>query len=75
MHETGHVLGINRGNTPGCDNRDTYTPSQEGWWIYAPYRSCMNYRYVFEIVGYSDGSRGENDFDDWNRIDLTRFQG
>jgi hypothetical protein len=75
MHETGHVLGINRGNTPGCDNRDTYTPSQTGWWTYAPYRSCMNYRYLFEILDYSDGSRGKNDFDDWNRIDLTRFQG
>ena len=75
MHETGHILGINRWNTPGCDIRDTYTPSQQGWWTYAPYRSCMNYRYIFEIVGYSDGSRGENDFDDWNRIDLTKFQG
>jgi hypothetical protein len=75
MHETGHILGINRGNTPGCDNRDTYTPRQSGWWTYAPYRSAMNYRYVFEIVGYSDGSRGKNDFDDWNRIDLTKFQG
>jgi hypothetical protein len=75
MHETGHILGIHHGNTPGCDNRNTYTPLQLGWWTYAPYRSCMNYRYVLEIVGYSDGSHGKNDWDDWQRIDLARFQG
>ena len=74
MHETGHVLGIYNGNTPGCDNRDTYIPTQFGWWKWANYKSCMNYRYVSEIVDYSDGSHGKNDFDDWARIDLTRFQ-
>jgi hypothetical protein len=75
MHETGHVLGIHNGNTKGCDNRNSYTPKQIGWWSYAPYRSCMNYRYLFEILDYSDGSHGKNDWDDWQRIDLTRFQG
>jgi hypothetical protein len=75
MHETGHVLGIHRGNTRGCDNRRTYLPTQIGWWRYANYRSCMNYRYIFQIVDYSDGSHGRNDFDDWARIDLRRFQG
>jgi hypothetical protein len=75
MHETGHILGIHRGNTPGCDNRNTYTPKMLGWWTYAPYRSCMNYRYCLQLVDYSDGSHGKNDWDDWQRIDLTRFQG
>ena len=74
MHESGHVLGIHYGNTKGCDNRDTYYPWQLGWWIWGNYVSCMNYRYVNEIVDYSDGSHGKNDFDDWARIDLTRFQ-
>jgi hypothetical protein len=75
MHETGHVLGINRWNTGGCDNRKTYTPKQVGWWRYRNYRSCMNYRYLFEILDYSDGSHGRWDYDDWSRIDLRRFQG
>jgi hypothetical protein len=75
MHETGHVLGIHHGNTPGCDNRQSYGPDQLGWWKYANYKSCMNYRYLFEINDYSDGSHGKNDFDDWARMDLTRFQG
>ena len=29
---------------------------------------------MYKIVDYSDGSRGRNDFDDWDRIDLTAFQ-
>jgi hypothetical protein len=35
----------------------------------------MNYRYVYSgMIDYSDGSRGKNDFDDWNTLDLTFFQ-
>ncbi len=74
MHETGHILGVNGGNTAGCDNRATYFPWQRGWWIWRHYRSCMNYGYVFQLVDYSDGSHGRNDFDDWERIDLRLFQ-
>jgi len=69
MHETGHVLGIFGGNTPGCDKRGLLLH-----FIYRNYRSCMNYGYVYGLVDYSDGSHGKNDFDDWDRIDLTRFQ-
>ena len=75
MHETGHILGIHNGNTPGCDNRDTYKPRLFGWWKYGHYRSCMNYRFTPILVQYSDGSHGKNDFDDWDRINLKRFQG
>ena len=71
MHELGHNLGIYNGNTPGCDNESTKFPWQKGYWLYASYKSCMNYRYVYKIVDYSDGSHGENDFDDWSKIDLT----
>lgn len=73
MHETGHVLGIYRQNTPACDNIDSVFPNKE-WFKYKNYKSCMNYNCVYNFVDYSDGSRGKNDFDDWDRIDLTRFQ-
>ena len=34
----------------------------------------MNYGYTYILVDYSDGSRGMNDFDDWNNLDLTHFE-
>ena len=74
MHETGHTLGIFSGNTPGCDDQVGKYIWQKDWWKWGPYKSCMNYRYVYALVDYSDGSRGKNDFDDWGRIDLTFFQ-
>ena len=74
MHETGHTLGIFHGNTPGCDDQEGKAIWQKNWWKWGPYKSTMNYRYVYFMVDYSDGSRGKNDWDDWNRIDLTFFQ-
>ena len=75
MHEIGHTLGIFHGNTPGADNGKTVKPSQYDYWKYGPYKSVMNYRYIYSgMVDYSDGSRGRNDFDDWNTLDLTFFQ-
>lgn len=74
MHECGHTLGIFHGNTPGCDDQNGKFPWQRDWWIWRPYKSVMNYGYMYQIVDYSDGSRGKNDFDDWNRMDLTFFQ-
>jgi hypothetical protein len=75
MHETGHTLGIFNGNTPGADNGKTLNPLQYDFWKYGSYKSVMNYRYVYSgMVDYSDGSRGRNDFDDWNTLDLTFFQ-
>jgi hypothetical protein len=67
MHESGHVLGIFHSNTPGCDTKNEVLK-------YYNYKSCMNYFYTYFLVDYSDGSHGPNDFDDWGRIDLTRFQ-
>ncbi|KAA0006482.1 MAG: hypothetical protein FE045_02985 [Thermoplasmata archaeon] len=75
MHELGHNLGIFSSNSPGCDNDNTRFPWQAGYWKYGNYKSCMNYRYVFKLVDYSDGSHGENDFDDWGHLDLTQFNG
>jgi len=74
MHECGHTLGIFNGNTPGCDDQNGKYPWQKNWWKWRPYKSVMNYGYMYKIVDYSDGSRGRNDFDDWDRIDLTFFQ-
>jgi hypothetical protein len=71
MHEVGHSLAIwNR----GVDNRNSYWPWQTGFWRYAPYKSVMNYRYIYtDLADYSDGSRGKNDFNDWGTMDLTHF--
>ncbi|MCK5257873.1 MAG: hypothetical protein KAJ69_00030, partial [Thermoplasmatales archaeon] len=74
MHECGHTLGLFYDNTPGCDDQDGKYIWQKNWWKWRPYKSVMNYGYMYLIVDYSDGSRGKNDFDDWNRIDLTYFQ-
>lgn len=73
MHECGHTLGIFNGNTPGCDDSQS-GPFQKNWLKWMPYKSVMNYGYIYRILDYSDGSRGKNDFDDWNRLDLTYFQ-
>jgi hypothetical protein len=73
MHELGHTLGIFNSNVPGCDDQNSKFPWQRNYWIWGPYRSIMNYRYMYYMVDYSDGSRGKNDFDDWSAIDLTFF--
>ncbi|MCK5261827.1 MAG: hypothetical protein KAJ44_06575, partial [Thermoplasmatales archaeon] len=45
-----------------------------GWLINRPYKSCMNYGYMYYTVDYSDGSRGIPDLDDWSRMDLAYFE-
>jgi hypothetical protein len=74
MHECGHTLGIYNGNTPGCDDQNGKYPWQRNWWKWRPYKSCMNYGYMYKIVDYSDGSRGRNDFDDWQHLDFSFFK-
>jgi len=74
MHECGHTLGVFHFNTPGCDDQKGKYPWQKDFWIWRPYRSVMNYGYMYKIVDYSDGSRGQNDFNDWERMDFTHFQ-
>jgi len=71
MHECGHTFAFNP--IPGHDRESAY-PWQLGWWKCRPYRSCMNYGYMYKMVDYSDGSSGKDDLDDWERIDLTAFQ-
>jgi hypothetical protein len=74
MHECGHTLGIFSGNTPGCDDQEGKYPWELNWWKWRPYKSVMNYGYMYLMVDYSDGSRGKNDFDDWNRLDFSFFK-
>jgi len=68
MHECGHTLNI---NNIGVDDRNSMYPWQLNFWKWRPYKSVMNYGYMYLMVDYSDGSRGLNDFDDWHDIDLT----
>jgi hypothetical protein len=71
MHETGHSLGL---ESQGVDNQDGKWPWQVNYWRFGPYRSVMNYRYTYSnLLDYSDGSRGKNDFDDWGAIDMTNI--
>lgn len=71
MHETGHSLNI---RAPGVDVQDGKWPWEINFWRYGPYKSVMNYRYTYsDMVDYSDGSHGKNDYDDWGTIDLTYF--
>jgi hypothetical protein len=72
MHELGHTFDF--GYLPG-HSRDSMYPWQIGWWLNRPYRSCMNYGFMYYTVDYSDGSYPNPlDFDDWERIDLRAFQ-
>jgi hypothetical protein len=69
MHETGHILNI---RAPGVD--EGAWPWQMNYWRYGPYKSVMNYRYIYtDLIDYSNGSHGKNDYDDWATIDLTYF--
>lgn len=75
MHELGHTLGL---VFLGGHHTDAYYFWQPAWWKWRPYRSVMNYGYMYgflhDLVDFSDGSRGKNDFDDWANLDLQWFQ-
>ncbi|HHF55453.1 MAG TPA: hypothetical protein ENL42_00870 [Thermoplasmatales archaeon] len=65
MHELGHQLGLPHLRV---------FPWQLLYWLSWNYKSCMNYRYTFKIVDYSDGSHGFMDRDEWSNLDLQRFE-
>ena len=68
LHELGHSCGISYGHCGGVDNF-----LNDGTWD--NYKSCMNYvKYGQRLFDYSDGSRGENDADDWGSLYLGSFQ-
>jgi hypothetical protein len=88
MHELGHTLGLRGETNPGIDNASQIGRGfqdlplhtrlqlkQEAIDAWENYESCMNYnKFGNFVLGYSDGSHGENDVDDWSMIDLTYFK-
>jgi hypothetical protein len=72
MHELGHTLGLH--NFGGIDNIDTTKPWKLDFYRYRSYESCMNYHYTYKLIDYSDGNNAEYDQNDWDIIDLTRFE-
>ena len=74
MHETGHTFGIDKFFPFGCDRRITKYAWQYGFWLYGNYKSCMNYRYTFSLLDYSDGSHGLFDYNDWGHLDFSFFE-
>jgi len=75
MHELGHTLGLTW--LLGHDNMGD-SPYKILWWKTRAYKSIMNYGYMYgfiwNLVDYSDGSRGKNDFDDWSNINFSYFE-
>jgi len=76
MHELGHSLGLMW--LLGHETPDGYSPLHLLWWKCRAYKSVMNYGYMFgfiwDLVDFSDGSCGKNDFDDWSNIDYSYFE-
>jgi len=71
MHELGHSFAF--WPIPGHDD-DSKNPLQPGYWENRPYRSCMNYGWIYQIVDYSNGTGAEPDIDDWARINYHYFE-
>ncbi|MCU0798134.1 MAG: hypothetical protein MUC62_00485 [Candidatus Thermoplasmatota archaeon] len=72
LHELGHTFGLLReggSNFTGIDNTDTTRPWKCEFWKYLEYKSVMNYNFIYDFLfNYSDGSNGNDDFDDWDWI-------
>ncbi len=87
MHELGHTLGLRGETNPGIDNGSQIGRGlenepllnriqlrQDAIETWENYESCMNYnKFGSYVLGYSDGTHGKNDVDDWSMIDLTYF--
>ena len=74
IHELGHTLGLTVDDHQGNDNTPATWLFTKQWWQYRQYKSCMNYYYTYRILGFSDGSHGPYDFDDWSHIDFSFFK-
>jgi nitrous oxidase accessory protein NosD len=74
MHELGHTLGLFADDHNGNDNRGAVKPWYKDYWLFRNYKSCMNYRYTWQILDYSDGTHGTGDYNDWGMLDLQFFK-
>jgi hypothetical protein len=74
MHELRHTCGLTVDDHGGNDNQVAAIPFTLQWWNYRNYKSCMNYRYTYKILDYSDGTYGKGDFDDWGALDFSFFK-
>jgi hypothetical protein len=74
MHELGHNLGLFVDDCGGNDNTAATRPWYREFYEYWNYKSCMNYRYTYAILDYSDGQNGRNDYDDWGNLQFDFFQ-
>jgi len=74
IHELGHTLGLTVDDHGGNDNIIATMLFNKQWWKYRNYRSCMNYRYTYQILDFSDGDNGIGDFDDWSNLDFGFFK-
>jgi len=88
LHELGHTMGLVPAAFVGIDNmpsgnlRWPETLTDEEWaQVNVDYRSIMNYKYMgppwmstWFFLDFSDGSRGEYDFNDLTHFYLPTFQ-
>jgi parallel beta-helix repeat protein len=74
VHELGHTLGLTVDDHGGNDNTVATMLFSKQWFLYLPYRSCMNYWYTYKIITFSDGTLGPTDFNDWAHMDLSFFK-
>ena len=74
VHEMGHNFGLRWGDPFGVDLNRGRFPWQLLYWLTGRYKSIMNYRYVFTILDYSDGSHGFGDYNDWANLDFSHFE-
>jgi len=75
IHELGHTMGLFIDDHGGIDNVESgkYKFTLQSF-RYKNYKSCMNYRYVYLLLGFSDGTNGKGDFDDYNNLDWGFFK-
>ena len=74
IHELGHTLSLTVDDHGGNDNAIALQPFTLQWWKYRNYKSCMNYRYTYQIIDFSDGTHGRGDFNDWDHLDFSFFK-
>jgi hypothetical protein len=71
MHELGHTFNFRP--IPG-HNQMSSSPFKIGYWLNRPYKSIMNYAWMYHFVDYSNGTGRSPDLNDWARIDYDSFE-